>query len=114
MTLEQLKEKLTSNASQIDFQEVIALIDSVYSFTPVKFANGNLVNEKGQNNGSCKLFSFAQLQGFSKEETLHCFGEYYRVDVLENPEENDHQNIRNFMKFGWEGIDFTANALELK
>lgn len=114
MTLEQLKEELVSNINEIDFQEVIALIDELYHFTPVKFINGELVNEKEQNNGSCKLFSFAKLHNLSKEETLCCFGNYYRIDVLANPDGNDHQNIRNFMKFGWEGIDFSANALELR
>jgi len=114
MTLKQFKEKLSSSANEIDFQEVIELIDKLYDFTPVEFSNGDLVNEEGQNNGSCKLFSFAVLQNFSKEETLRCFGNYYRTDVLGNPNGTDHQNIRNFMKFGWEGIRFSANSLELK
>ena len=33
---------------------------------------------------------------------MKLFGEHYR-SVKENPEGDDHQNIRNFMKYGWEG-----------
>ena len=35
-------------------------------------------------------------------------------DVLENPQGTNHQNIRNFMKTGWDGIQFEGNALKLK
>ena len=110
MILEQLK-----NAPKtIDFKEVIAFIDDNYDFTPTKFTNGNTVNEANQNNGSCKVFSFAKLNQLSKEETLFLFGYFYRKDVLENPEGDDHQNIRNFMKFGWDGIAFEGEALVKK
>jgi hypothetical protein len=34
--------------------------------------------------------------------------------VLENLEGDDHQNIRNFMKYGWEGIQFKNEALQEK
>lgn len=114
MTLIQFKEKLKNNPAEISFQETIALIDSLYDFTPVSFRNGDVVNDENQNNGSCKLFSFAKLNDFTKEETLACFGDYYRVDVLQNPDGADHQNIRNFMKTGWEGIQFFGDSLSLK
>ncbi|MDB4335190.1 HopJ type III effector protein, partial [bacterium] len=65
-------------------------------------------------NGSCKLFAFAKLQGFSKEETLTCFGGFYTKDVLGNPTGDDHQNIRNFMVYGWDGIQFQQEALKEK
>jgi hypothetical protein len=45
---------------------------------------------------------------------LACFGSYYRKDVLENPNGTDHQNIRNFMNRGWEGISFEKEALGIK
>jgi hypothetical protein len=57
-------------------------------------------------------FSFAKLNGLSKEETLACFGAFYRNDVLQNPEGTDHQNIRNFIEFGWDGIEFEGQALQ--
>jgi hypothetical protein len=34
--------------------------------------------------------------------------------VLKHPEATDHQNIRNFMKTGWEGIRFEGEALKAK
>lgn len=110
MILKQLKNK----PEDIDFKEVIAYIDEQYDFTPTKFRNGNLVNEANEDNSSCKIFSFAKLNHFSKEETLFLFGAFYREDVLGNPEGNDHQNIRNFMEFGWDGISFEGEALKAR
>lgn len=107
-----LLDKIKNTTEEVSFQEVIAYIDENYTFTPTKFTNGEVVNEENQNNGSCKIFSFAKKQGLSVEQTLHLFGDYYRVDVLQHPENEDHQNIRNFIKFGWEGISFEGEALQ--
>lgn len=109
-----LFENLEKSADEIQFSDVIAFIDEHYDFTPTKFTNGNTVNEAGQNNGSCKVFSFAQLNDLSQQETLNLFGEFYREDVLKNPDGTDHQNIRNFMQSGWEGISFEGKALQRK
>jgi len=110
MILEQLK----NSPESIHFKEVIAYIDDHYNFTPTKFKNGNTANEADQNNGSCKVFSFAKLNDLSKQDTLNLFGEFYREDVLKNPDGSDHQNIRNFMEFGWDGISFESEALTKK
>lgn len=107
MILDQLKNAPES----ISFAEVIAHIDENFDFTPTKFKNGETVNEANQNNGSCKVFGFAQLNQLSKDETLALFGNFYRTDVLQNPNGDDHQNIRNFIKFGWDGISFEGEAL---
>ncbi|WP_336715043.1 HopJ type III effector protein [Chryseobacterium mucoviscidosis] len=109
-----LFEQLENAPHEIQFKDVISFIDEHYDFTPTKFTNGNTVNDANQNNGSCKIFSFAKLNDLSKEETLNLFGEFYREDVLKNPEGTDHQNIRNFMESGWEGISFEGNALSRK
>ncbi|MDQ0477433.1 HopJ type III effector protein [Chryseobacterium sp. MDT2-18] len=109
-----LLNQLKTSPETIAFKEVIAYIDEHYDFTPTKFTNGTAVNEAGENNGSCKVFSFAKLNDLSEQETLSLFGDFYRNDVLENPEGNDHQNIRNFMDFGWEGISFEGEALKKK
>ena len=109
-----LLEQLEKAPEKIIFKDVIAYIDENYDFAPTKFTNGNTINEANQNNGSCKVFSFAQLKNLSKEQTLWLFGEFYREDVLNNPDETDHQNIRNFMKFGWDGISFDGEALKKK
>lgn len=109
-----LFEQLEKSPEEIQFKDVIAFIDDNYNFTPTKFKNGNTINEADQNNGSCKVFSFAKLNDLSKQETLYLFGEFYREDVLKNPEGKDHQNIRNFMEFGWDGVSFEGNALARK
>ncbi|MBK6976805.1 MAG: HopJ type III effector protein [Cytophagaceae bacterium] len=107
-------EKIKSNLKSISFDEVIAFIDEYYLFSPTMFKNGDQINDAGQNNGSCKIFYFSKINQLSESETLACFGKYYRIDVLNNPEGTDHQNIRNFMKFGWAGISFDGIALSLK
>ncbi|CAD7797892.1 hypothetical protein CHRY9390_00245 [Chryseobacterium aquaeductus] len=109
-----LIEKLKNSNEIIDFNDVITFIDENYDFTPTKFTNGNAVNEAGLNNGSCKIFSFAKLNDLSKEDTLSLFGAFYREDVLKNPEGTDHQNIRNFIEYGWDGISFEGEALKRK
>ena len=96
------------------FQDTIAYIDTNYNFTPTTFKNGNQINNAGENNGSCKIFAFAKIHQLEKDQTLALFGSYYFDDVLKNPDGNDHQNIRNFMIFGWDGISFESDALELK
>ena len=108
MILEQLK----NSPETINFNDVIVFIDENYNFKPVRFVNGSIVNEANQNNGSCKIFSFAKINNLSEKETLALFGDFYRNDVLQNPEGEDHQNIRNFIKYGWDGILFTEDALE--
>ena len=107
-------EQLEKSPETIIFKDIITYIDENYDFAPTKFTNGNTINEANQNNGSCNVFSFAQLKNLSKELTLVLFGEFYREDVLKNPDGTDHQNIRNFMKFGWEGISFDGEALKKK
>ncbi len=111
MTVAELVQKIKTQAENIQFSEIIETVDNNYTFTPTAFKNGETKNEANQNNGSCKVFSFAKNLNLTKEETLVCFGDYYRKDVLGNPEGTDHQNIRNFIKFGWEGILFEGEAL---
>jgi len=107
-------QTLESAPDSISFDDTISVIDANYDFTPSTFRNGEMQNEAGQNNGSCKVFSFAGLHRLTPQQTLHCFGSYYRDDVLGHPQGSDHQNIRNFMKTGWAGIAFAGNALTLK
>ncbi len=100
-------------AEKVDFNETMEIIDENYTFSPIQFKNGNTLNKAGENSGSCKLFAFAKVNNLSKTETLSCFGDYY-LKVLKNPEGNDHQNIRNFMITGWEGITFEGKPLTKK
>ena len=105
---------LNNEPEKLEFADTIDTIDSLYDFNPVAFRNGEIENAAGENNGSCKLFAFAQLQGFDEQQTLHCFGAYYRDDVLKHPDRDDHQNIRNFIKSDWPGIIFSGSALTPK
>lgn len=114
MTIEAFKNKLKDTPKTIDFSETMSVIEANYTFTPTAFKNGTLENAEGQNSGSCKLFAFAKKQDLSKEATLACFGSYYFKDVLEDPTGDGHQNIRNFMKTGFEGLHFQSEALEEK
>lgn len=112
--MKQFLKTLQTAPENITFNETISVIDANYDFTPSAFRNGTLQNEAGQNNGSCKVFSFARLHQLTPQQALHCFGSYYRDDVLKHPQGNDHQNIRNFIKTGWNGVVFEGNALTLK
>ncbi len=111
MTIEQFKTKLKNTPEQIDFSETMAVIETYYTFTPTAFKNGNVMNAEGQNSGSCKLFAFAKTEQLTKAETLACFGQYYFTDVLQDPNGDGHQNIRNFMDTGFDGLSFEGNAL---
>jgi hypothetical protein len=112
MLLDTFLQKLTTTPNTVEFTDTIAVIDLLYDFTPTAFKNGELHNAANQNNGSCKLFAFAKLQGLNKEQTLACFGAYYRKDVLEHPAGTDHGNIRNFIKYGWDGVVYTGEPLQ--
>jgi hypothetical protein len=102
----------------VSFACTMKIITNYYHYQPVSFTNGlgtgALTNAAGSNEGSCKIFAFAQLNQLNETQTLNLFGEYYRNDVLSDPEGTGHQNIRNFMKFGWPGISFSAPALTKK
>lgn len=114
MSITSFLEKLKQAPNDISFSETIAVIEENYDFTPTSFYNGAQHNAAGENSGSCKLFAFAQLQNLSQPETLACFGAYYFEEVLGDPEGTNHQNIRNFIKTGWHGIQFDGEALKLK
>ncbi len=114
MTIETFKNKLKNTPKAIAFSETMDVIEAHYEFTATAFKNGDLENKAGENSGSCKLLAFAKLQNLSKEETLACFGQFYFEDVLKDPNGNGHQNIRNFMKTGFEGLSFEGEPLKAK
>lgn len=114
MNLSALLDCLSQSPDTVEFSDTIAVIEALYAFTPTAFQNGDLLNEAGKNSGACKIFSFALRHGLSQQQTLSCFGAYYREDVLKNPAGTDHQNIRNFMKTGWVGIAFDGVTLQPK
>jgi hypothetical protein len=114
MSINLFLEKITTSIT-VSFTETIAVITENYHYQATEFSNGlkehTLINKAGTNEGSCKIFAFAKIHQLDKQHTLNLFGDYYRLDVLNNPQGTDHQNIRNFMTYGWEGICFKGEAL---
>ena len=113
-----MKEQLSTllknvKSNSIPFKEVIAFIETYYTHQPTAFKNGAVHNEATQNQGSAKVFSFAQLNALNEADTLHLFAEHYQ-SVLQNIDGTDHQNIRQFMIHGWSGIAFEGQALLVK
>lgn len=104
MNIQTFLQQLQIQPDSIAFNDTIAVIEANYDFTPTAFKNGELQNDAGQNNGSCKLFAFAKLQNLTPQQTLACFGSYYRDDMLKHPEATDHRNFRIFMEYGWSGV----------
>lgn len=100
---------------EADFEDAIAYVNDHYDYTPTRFTNGlgddPVINEAGQNAGSCRLFALARHKGLSEADTVQLFGRFYREDVLKHPEGQDHANIRTFLRDGWAGIRFDGEAL---
>lgn len=117
MSLASFIEKINNNHT-VSFDETIAVISENYVYKPTEFSNGlnddKINNTAGNNEGSCKIFAFAQLNRLNQQQTLNLFGEFYTKEVLEDPEGTNHQNIRNFIHFGWKGISFNGQALTKK
>ena len=111
MSLNAFLERLNTAPDTVTFEETMAVIDEAYHYQDARFTNGEMELRPGQSSGSCKIFAFGQLNGLSEQQTLHCFGDYYRVDVLGHPDGDGHQNIRSFMQHGWSGISFQGEAL---
>ena len=105
--LAQLKDDSTK------FADVLAFIEARYQHTPTAFQNGAQFNAATENQGSAKVFSFAELEGLNQQDTLKLFAEHY-ASVLATPEASDHQNIRQFMQNGWDGVKFEGEALTAK
>jgi hypothetical protein len=101
------------HTGKASFDDVLNFINDRYTFTPTAFSNGALSNAAGENNGSCRVFAFAQLHNLSANDTLSLFAEHYK-SVAANPAGADHQNIRQFKKNGWAGLMFKGHALHSK
>ncbi len=117
MSLIQFLQKIANNEA-LSFNDTMSVISQNYHYQATEFSNGidgnKLINTAGSNEGSCKIFAFAKINQLTAQQTLSLFGDFYREEVLKNPDGTQHQNIRNFMQYGWEGIKFTEQALTLK
>lgn len=118
MTLNNYLKALAENPKSIQFTDTMAVIEANYDFTACGFNNHGLLSAASENNGPCKIFAFAKLNDLSKQNTLDCFGKFYREDVLQNPKGDDHMNIRTFMlapeATPFLGITFEGEPLKAK
>jgi len=92
------------------FQDTLDLIKQGFEYRPTGFHNGPLVNQAGENEGSCRVFSLAQYCNLNEADTLRLFAEHYQ-QVLDDPAGENHSNIRQFMATGWSGIRFDEQSL---
>lgn len=106
--------KLTQSPDTLTFEETITQIDAMYDFVETAFQNGDIENAAGENSGSCKVLSFAIKHELDEHQTLNMFAQYYRKDVLGNLMGDDHQNIRQFMRHGFDKLAFAGEALQEK
>lgn len=116
MPLNEFIERV-KNLQPVTFADTMAIISEHYLYQPTEFSNGlvdPLLNEAGRNEGSCKIFAFAKLHRLDQPQTLGLFGDYYHKEVLQNPTDDDHQNIRRFMRDGWAGLRFSGEALQAR
>ena len=101
-------EKLMND--EANFADVIAFIEENYTYTPSAFTNGNQENAVDQNQGSAKVFAFAKMNNLTQDDTLKLFAEHYET-VLQTPNGTDHNNIRQFIENGWDGVRFENEVL---
>ncbi|MGV6810259.1 MAG: HopJ type III effector protein [bacterium] len=111
LSLETFLNQLQTEPQTIKFDDTIAVIKRYYHVKPCAFRNGDIDNQVGENKGSCQLLAFAHLHNLSESQTLACFGDYYREEVLGDLLGDSHQNIRQFMKYGWDGVEFSDAVL---
>ena len=112
-------QRLENEADTIQFSDSIDIIEQCYNYKPSGFSiaqstqQGSVENNAGENEGSCKLIAFAQLNKLDTQKTLHLFGDFYRKDVLQHPTSSDHGNIRVLMELGVDTISFDSPPLTL-
>ena len=118
MSVDELLNTIRTSPENVEFDDVMAVIDANYIYTETGFNNGSeedqVINEAGANAGSCRIFAFGKLNGLSESETLACFGQFYRNDVMAHPDGTDHANIRTFIRHGWSGIHFDSEPLSVR
>ena len=71
MTIQDLITQVRTQPQSVEFSQVINTIQQHYQYTATGFSNGEIVNEKGSNEGSCKILYFAHLNQLTESETLH-------------------------------------------
>lgn len=114
MSIQKLLEAAAQKPETIEFKDTMAVIDANYDYTPTAFKNGDVHNDAGVNEGSCKVFAFALHNKLNEAQTLALFGKFYREEVLLQPGAENHANIRQFIAHGFAGLNFDGEALKAK
>ena len=99
-------------AGTAKFSDVLAYIEARYQHTPTAFQNGAQHNAATENQGSAKVF-FCQVTRFRPSTNFKFICRALRI-CIGYPRGNDHQNIRQFMQNGWDGVKFEGQALTEK
>ena len=99
-------------AGTAKFSDVLAHIEARYQHTQQLF---KMVHSKTLllKIKAVQKFFFCQVTRLDQAQTLSLFAEHY-ASVLATPEGTDHQNIRQFMQNGWDGVKFEGQALTEK
>jgi HopJ type III effector protein len=58
------------DAADLQFQDVMTLIDTHYESQLLEFKNGAMLNKQGENEGSAKILSYAALSNMDQATTL--------------------------------------------
>ena len=77
MDLQEYIFKLKNLPENVSFEDTVFIIDKYYIFKPTEFKNAEILNNKDENNWSCKIFAFGLLNKLNESEVLHCFGDYW-------------------------------------
>jgi hypothetical protein len=75
--VKEFAERVRAGA-EVNFADVIKMLDEHYNYFAVSFTNGNIVNKANENTGSAKIFSFGLMTRMDEATTLRMFGEIYR------------------------------------
>jgi aspartokinase len=95
------------------FSDVLKEINNDYFYSPNGFVVGENKNDSSQNQGAARVLSYAKLKNLSLQQTLELFCEHY-IEVLDTKNSNSHQNIRELIKCGLEGVKFDDDVLVLR
>lgn len=111
MKVDHLLELIRTSPELLEHDVVLCTIDEYYLYQPTYFMNGAVVNNPGENEETCKILAFAKMHDLDKEQTLACFGRFFREEVRDHLHDVGHPNIRAFLVCGWRGVEFYGNAL---
>jgi 3-hydroxyisobutyrate dehydrogenase-like beta-hydroxyacid dehydrogenase len=113
MKLDAFLKQLNDDPASVTLDMALSTVGENYEFTPCGYTLGG-VRFEADKTRSCQLYAFGLLHKLTRQQTLACFGHHYHDDVLKNPQGTDHQTVRLFMKYGWDGLKLDAMPLKAR